>query len=174
MYKLSFLLNPKSPEDIEFHIELLKERIYATIALLAALVSIHPTQTQPIHALFVIVGTALSLWAANIIATTMSRRIILKHNNTPKHEIRRSIAKFSPLLGAGVFPALLILLSVFGVVSLSVAIFISLIGLLLFMISISFLSARAAHAGGITTLLIAVIELVVGALIIALKFYIGH
>lgn len=71
----------------EYIADLLKERIYATLALLGVLISIDPAHTNDLHAMYVICGTIISLWAASIVATQMSRRLVFQHELDHPQEI---------------------------------------------------------------------------------------
>jgi uncharacterized membrane protein YeiH len=68
----------KTEQQKEYIADLLKERIYATLALLAVLISIDTAHSSSLHAAYIISGTIISLWAASMVATQMSRRMILQ------------------------------------------------------------------------------------------------
>lgn len=158
----------------EFAAELLKERIYVTFALVAVLASINAEHISPFHAEFIVGGTIVSLWAASIVATIMSRRLVLGRNIDHDHEIRHQIRVHSPMLLALVTPLFLMTLSAMDVMSLSWAINISIFSSLLLLASWSIMSARTLGAKAIPTLVLILFQLAIGAGIIVLKIVAGH
>lgn len=160
--------------DSEYRIALLKERIYASIALLAVLVSIDTKHTTPLHADLIVGGTALSLWVASIVASRMSRRIILGHNKETQDEYQYRLSKHTPLLTTAAFPVFMIALSAFNIISLTTAVLLGIAELFLFIIIMSFRSARAIHYETLPTVLIAVLEISIGIAIVWLKLFVSH
>jgi len=160
--------------DLEFRIELLKERIYATLALLAVLWTIDPGHTSAAKAAGLIGGTALSLWVASIVAAQMSYRIVTQQLQTDRRKADRQFAQHAQLLSAAVFPLFLVGLAYIHVISLSLAIDLAIGASMLLFIGWSLLSAKALHTKRLNTLIIAGIELAVGLAIVWLKLTIGH
>lgn len=158
----------------EMAAELLKERIYATLALVAVLASISTDHVTPAQAAFIVGGTILSLWAASIVATIMSRRLIFPDNLNHEHEIRRQIRVHSPMLLALVFPLILIGLSAVGILPLVWAINTSIASSLLLLGGWSILSARALNAKKIPTIVLILLQFAIGTGIIILKIAVGH
>lgn len=154
--------------------EQMKERIYATLALLAVLVSINAAHTTALHAELIVVGTALSLWAASLMATKMSNRIILRDYPPTQYERLATFRAHSQLLLAAAFPAILIFLSYIGVMPLSFAVNGSIVFLILLMVIWSLLSARSMRYGWLQTITMALIELGLGLAVVSLKFFVGH
>lgn len=163
----------QSDKKIEFKIELLKERIYATLALLAVLVSLDPSHTSVMRAELIVGGTAVSLWLASLVAAQMSHRIVTGRIHTPQEHDRNYI-QHAPLLLAAVFPVIAIAISATGIYSLSTAVNIAIGSSILLMISWSLLSARALRAKKFTTLAVTASQLLLGLLIVAIKLQIEH
>jgi len=162
-----------SPVELEFRVELLKERIYATLALLAVLLTINPDHTTTGRAMLLVAGTAFSLWLASLIAAQMSYRIVMQRPHS-EQEASRHLASHSPLLFAAVLPLLSLLQSALGLLALSDAVNLA-IGLTVFpMIVWSLLSAKAIRAKRLPTLVIAGIELLIGLAVVLLKIKLGH
>jgi hypothetical protein len=158
---------------LEHRAGLLKERIYATIILLAVLISIDPAHNTPFEVLIIISGTTISLWAASLVASQMARRIILKKIGT-KTEIHHRLREHSPLLAAGSVPFIMSLLAVAGLMELTVAIAISIGYSILLMILWSLLSAKAMDAQKWLTLFVAGMQFAIGLGIVLLKFALEH
>jgi len=154
--------------DAEHRVELLKERIYATLALLAVLLTLDAASTSPLKASVIVLGTALSLWAASLVAGVMAYRVVMQQN-TPEHRFRRQLVLHSPLLAAAVFPLLMIGFAAAGFWSLAAAIDVAIGALMLFLLGWSLLSARALKVSRPMTLVLAVVELGLGLVIIWLK-----
>jgi hypothetical protein len=163
----------KKASSLEFRAELLKERIYATLALLAVLLTIDPGHTSPLKAAGIIGGTALSLWAASLIATSMSYRVVMQQV-VPERSLRRQLLLHSSLLAAAVFPLLTVGIAMAGFISLELAINVAIGASLLLLLSWSLLSARAMKAGWLATLILAVAELAIGLGVVGLKIAMGH
>lgn len=172
--KLHPLRQKQDRSQLDHLAEQMKERIYATLALLAVLVSIDASHTTASHAEVIVAGTALSLWAASVMATKMSNRIILRDYPPTHHERLETVRAHSQLLLAAVAPVIFIFLSYIGLVSLSFAVNGSIIFLILLMVGWSLLSARSMRYGWLQTLILAGIELGIGLAIVSLKLFVGH
>ena len=157
----------------EFRAELLKERIYATLALLAVLFTIDPSHTPPLKAAAIIACTALTLWAASLVASGMSYRVIMQEQ-APEWKIRQQFVLHSPLLLAAAFPLLTVMMAASGFTSLSTAIVVAIAASLLLLLSWSLLSARAMKAGRLATLVLTATELAIGLTIVSLKLIVNH
>ena len=164
----------KSWEEKEYIADLLKERIYATLALLAVLISINPVHSNPLHAAAIICGTIVSLWAASIVATQMSRRMIFQgavdHNKDATHQIRRH----APMLASLVFPLFMIGLAAANAITLQLALAISIASSLLLLVGWSIGSARSLNAKKFPTLILILVELAIGLGVVGLKIIVGH
>lgn len=160
--------------DLEFRIELLKERIYATLAVLAVLLTIDAHHTSPSKAAIIVAGTAVSLWIASLVAGKMSYRIVMRQPNLDRPRLDKQAAQHSQLLMAAVFPLLLILLSMAHIISLALAVNIGIGVLVLLLCGWSLMSARAIHASKVAIVITAAIELAIGFGIVWLKIAVGH
>jgi hypothetical protein len=158
----------------EFIAELLKERIYATLALLAVLISIDTEHYSALHAIYIICGTIVSLWAASIVSTQMSRRVIFQGQLDNVHETQYQLRRHAPMLASLVFPLLMIGLSAVDLISLEVAINISIASALILLMGWSIASARSLQAKKLPIFVLVVIELAIGLSIVGLKVLIGH
>lgn len=158
----------------EYIADLLKERIYATLALLAVLISIDTDHYEPLKALFLICGTILSLWAASIVATQMSRRVVFGPKLDAKAEQERQLRRHAPMLATLIFPAFMIGLSMTGIISLGVAIDVSIISALVLLATWSISSARSLSIAKVPIFLLVILELLIGLAVVGLKVVIGH
>lgn len=165
---------PQTEHEKEYVAELLKERIYATLALLAVLISIDTEHYSALHAVYIICGTIISLWAASIVATQMSRRLIfpgqLDHVQETHHQLRRH----APMLASLIFPLLMISLAAIHLISLEVAVNVSIISALILLAGWSIGSALSLKAKKLPIFILVAIELAIGLGIVALKVVIGH
>ena len=159
--------------DLEQTADLLKERIYASLALLAVLLSIDDSHTSVLSAAFAVGGTALSLWAASLISTMMARRIVHKRANT-HGEFRHQLQKHSPLLASAIFPLFMIGLAATHLIDLHAAITVALISLIISLVAWSLASARAMGAAKLGMLWLGAIEALIGLAIVALKVFVSH
>jgi general stress protein CsbA len=165
---------PKTQQQKEYVAELLKERIYATLALLAVLISIDSTHTTPLHAAYIICGTIVSLWAASIVATQMSRRVIFQGELDHSQEVHHHIRRHAPILASLVFPLMMIWLAMLHLISLAAAINVSIISALALLAGWSIGSARSLRTKKLPTLVLVVIELAIGLSIVGLKLLVEH
>lgn len=159
--------------QLEYLADLLRERIYATIALLAVLISIDTNHSSPGKAAAVVGGTAVSLWVASLVATKMSRRMVLGRADPPA-ETERQLRRHTPLLAAGIFPLMAISLAGVGIVSLSAAINGAIGASLLLMVGWSIASARAISPTKGSVIVLGAIELAVGLAVVWFKLLVGH
>lgn len=159
--------------SVEHRVSLLKERIYATIILLAVLVTINPAHTKPFNLLVVIGGTVFSVWAASIVASQMSRRIIMG-SAEGRSEARDRINEHSPLLAAGAFPLFLAGLAYVDTITVEIAVNLSLAFCLILMAAWSLLSARTIGAGRGVMIISACLQLLIGMGIVMLKVIVEH
>ncbi|MDB5167912.1 MAG: hypothetical protein JWO55_170 [Candidatus Saccharibacteria bacterium] len=165
---------PNGEKQKEYTAELLKERIYATLALLAVLISIDTTHYSPLKAGYLILGTILSLWAASIVAAIMSRRIIYHDTLNPHADSEHQLRKHAPMLASLPFPMLTIALATVGILPLSVAVNISIASVLILMMTWSILSARSLHMSKLPIFILVISELAIGLAVVGLKVVIGH
>ncbi|MGO3701718.1 MAG: hypothetical protein ACTJG2_00800 [Candidatus Saccharimonadales bacterium] len=157
----------------EYVAELLKERIYATVALLAVLISVDTNHATPLHAELIVAGTIISLWAASLLATLMSRRIVYGKANSLK-ERREQFDRHAPMLATLTLPLFVMTLSAFGLLPLTWAVNTSIVMALLPLIIWSIVSARSFGLRRIPTIILISLELAIGLGIVSLKVIVGH
>lgn len=167
---------PATPEMLEHLAENTKERIYATITLLAVIATLW--QATEIHshigAVASIAGTAIALLLATMISARMSYRAVHGKSMGLK-DYRKLIFTSSGLLIPAVVPILLVAAS--GVTewfSLKGALFTSMVVLVFSMFIFSFIAGRKIYTSLLRTLGISAIEMLLGIGVIALKVAIGE
>ena len=152
----------------EIRIELLKERIYATIVVLAELITLDGRGSSATRAALLVATTSVSLWAASLIAARMSYRVVTGRRE-PWSDARRQLIVHSPLLAASAFPLATIGLASIGAMTTDVAINSSIAACVLVLVGWSLQSARAVGASRVATAVIATLELGIGLGIVWLK-----
>ncbi|GAA5023870.1 hypothetical protein [Kitasatospora paranensis] len=100
--------------------ERLKERIYATITMIAVLVGLSAGHAGLAGALATVLTTALGLWLATVVADQQAHRTVHRRRATGR-ELRRMLYVSSPLLSCAVGPAVMIGLAALNVFALSTA-----------------------------------------------------
>ena len=98
----------------------LKERIYATITMIAVVVGLSLGDVGSLGAVATVLTTALGLWLATFVADQQAHRTVHRHLATGR-ELRRMLYVSSPLLSCAVGPAVLIALAALDVLSLDAA-----------------------------------------------------
>jgi len=166
-------LDTEAKIDPELLADTLKERIYASLALLAVLLTLDVQHASALHAAAIIFGTALSLWAASFISSRMAKRLVFGSRPEAAHSQRDS-QKHAPLLASAALPLLLVGASGIGLFSLEQAITMSIGAILLTLILWSLAAARSVHASRLISLLLASIMLLIGLGVVALKAWVSH
>ncbi|MER5726890.1 hypothetical protein ABT084_00815 [Streptomyces sp. NPDC002138] len=154
--------------------ERLKERIYASLTLLAVLVGLaqggHPTHRG---AAVSVVVTALGLWLATLVADVQAHPVA--HGRRPTvREVRRALFTSSPLLTCAVGPVLLIGLSAAGVMELTTALWISVGSEVVALALWGFVGGRRVGAGPVRALVTAALNTAIGLGVVAVKLLAGH
>lgn len=101
-------------------VDRLKERIYATITMIAVVVGLSFGDVSSLGAVATVLTTALGLWLAAFVADQQAHRTVHGHLATG-HELRRMLYVSSPLLSCAAGPAVLIALAALDVLSLDAA-----------------------------------------------------
>ncbi|MFE5816204.1 hypothetical protein [Streptomyces sp. NPDC056479] len=168
-----------SPENLAHgHVdgarERLKERIYASLTLLAVLVGLaqssHPTRTGSAVA---VVATALGLWLASLVADLQAYPVA--HGRPARlPEIRHTLFTSSPLLTSAVGPLLLVGLSALGAMELTTALWISVGSEVAALAAWGFAGGRRVGAGPFSSLIAAVLNAGIGLGVVAVKLLAGH
>ncbi|MFE9839108.1 hypothetical protein ACFYP4_28820 [Streptomyces sp. NPDC005551] len=103
-------------------VDRLKERIYATITMIAVVVGLSFGDVSAPGAVATVLTTAVGLWLAALVADQQAHRTVHRHPATAR-ELRRMLYVSSPLLSCAVGPAVLIGLAALDVLSLDAALF---------------------------------------------------
>lgn len=154
--------------------ERLKERIYASLTLLAVLVGLaqggHSTHTG---ALVSVVVTALGLWLATLVADLQAHPVA--HGRRPSSsDIRHTLFTSSPLLTSAVGPVLLIGLSAAGAAELTTALWISVGSEIAALALWGFAGGRRAGAGRLRATVTSALNTVIGLGVVFVKLLAGH
>lgn len=151
--------------------EMLRERIYATITLLAVVAALwqHPDEHQPLGAIGVILGTVVALWLATLVAARISYTAV--HGNgayiEPKYLEASKAA--SGLLTPATAPIVFILLSTTGIFSLKVALLIGVISLLASLFFFSVMSGSRVTDSRVKLLVFSAMQTLIGIGVVLLK-----
>jgi hypothetical protein len=163
------------PEKLEHIAENMKERIYATLTLLAVIAALW--QTADHHTVMgtvaSVLGTATALWLATLIAARMSYRAVHAKRMTT-HDYRKILFTSSGLFAPAILPTLLVFLSATGVFSLKTALFSSMVVLSLSLFAFSFSAGRRIYGNGFRLFFISALEMLLGVGVILLKLAVGE
>jgi hypothetical protein len=161
-------------EVLEYVAENMKERIYATITLLALIVALW--QTAGDHSVWgsmaSIVGTVFALWLATLISSRISHRAV-HGKSMASRDLGRLAFTSSGLFVPAIVPTLLVFVSTTGVMSLKTAFMAGAVALLLSLFLLSFTAGRKIYASPLRLLLVSTAEMSVGVGVILLKLAIG-
>ena len=160
-----------SDDDRAFVAEMLRERIYATITLLAVVAALwqHPDEHQPLGAIGVILGTVVALWLATLVAARISYTAVhgsMVHKE-PKY-LEASKAASGLLIPAST-PILFILLSMTSLFSLKTALFIGVISLLASLFFFSVMSGSRVTDSKVKLLFFSAMQTLIGVGVVLLK-----
>ena len=157
-------------EQRALYAEIVRERIYATITLLAVLVTLwrHPADHSVGGVIGTIVGTVVALWLATIIAARMSYRM-LHGQNVLEPKYKEVVESARGLLMPAGAPTFFVLLALIHVVSLQTALFMSVASLVLSLFFFSMLAWRQSSDSLAKVLLYSLLQMGLGAAVVALK-----
>ena len=164
----------KNTERMEFLADLLKERIYATFALIAVLVSIDAEHTTPLHAVLFVAGTIISLWAASIIASQMSQRLVFQDTKNHDRELRVSLLRHSPMLYTLPLPLLLIAMAQVNIIDLQDSLHLSLAASFLLFSIWTIRSVKTIQANKLAIGLLILLQALFIIGTISLKVFVSH
>lgn len=155
--------------------ENMRERIYATITLLAVIAA--HWQTVSHHSVrgtvLAIAGAVVALWMATLISARMSYRAV--HGKIVEStEYRRIMFTSAGLLAPAVTPIILVLLAVTGLYSLATALLLSMVVLLLSLFLFSFSAGLKIYTSKWRLLAVSLLEMAVGIGVIVLKLLVGE
>lgn len=150
--------------------ELLRERIYSTITLLAVMVVLlrHSDEYSALTVAGSIAGTVGALWLATLIASRMSYRIAHNDEEVELH-YRKSVEAASGLLVPAGAPVFFVLISMTGLIELRTALTASIALLVLSLFAFSLLSGRKVASSRIELLLYSVLQMGLGLAVVLLK-----
>ena len=164
-------LRNMSDDDRALVAEILRERIYATITLLAVVATLwqHPDEHKPLGAIGIIMGTVVALWLATLVAARISYTAVHGHkvHNEPKYLEASKAA--SGLLTPASAPIVFILLSMTGAFSLKVALLIGIVSLLASLFFFSVMSGSRVADSKIKLIVFSVMQTLIGVGIVLLK-----
>jgi hypothetical protein len=165
----------QSRVSLELTAENMKERIYATITLIAVIITLW--QTSDHHtakgAIASILGTSTALWLATLVSARVSHHVV-KGKSMTAGELRKLFFASSGLFAPAFLPVLLIVLSRNGWMSLETALLVSIITLLLSLFALSFMAARRIYKSPLQLIFISSLELLVGIGVVLLKLAVGE
>ncbi|MGW3991747.1 hypothetical protein [Streptomyces sp. NPDC004830] len=151
----------------------LKERIYATITMIAVVVGLSLGDVESLGALATVLTTALGLWLAAFVADQQAHRTVHRRFATGR-ELRRMLYVSSPLLSCAVGPALLIGLAALDVLpldtALSAAAGVAVVSLFLW----GCLGGLRMGGGVPTAILAGVVDAAIGVAVALVKAAAGH
>ena len=150
--------------------EILRERIYATITLLAVMVTLwqHSEEHSVIGAIGIIFGTVIALWLATMIAARMSYRIVHERGEANEKSWEASESARG-LLTPACAPIFFVFLSLIGLLELKTALLIGVISLVLSLFLFSLYSGRRSSDSWMKILLYSLLQLALGVGVVALK-----
>lgn len=164
------------PVEMREHVaENMKERIYATITLLAVMSALW--QAADHHTVLGVIasigGTAVALWLATLISARVSYRAVYGESMGRK-KLARLLFTSSGLYIPVIIPTLFILVSSTGMLSLRNALLGGIVALLLSLFTLSFVAGRRIYTSMMRVILISILEMLLGVGVIALKLAVGQ
>ncbi|MFH9725821.1 hypothetical protein ACH4M4_23080 [Streptomyces sp. NPDC017254] len=153
--------------------ERLKERIYATITMIAVIVGLSFGDAGPAGAAATVLTTALALWLAAFAADQQAHRTVHRGFATGR-ELRRMLYVSSPLLTCAVAPGVMIALSALGAMSLSAALRTAVFLAVASLFAWGFVGGLRMGGGRILAVLAGLVDAVLGVAIALVKVSAGH
>ena len=153
--------------------ELLRERIYSTITLLAVMVVMwqHPGSHSALGVIGAIIGTVGALWLATLIASRMSYRIVHDNKELESH-YRKASAAASGLLAPAAAPIFFVIVSMPGLIDLKTALLLSVVVLVLSLFLFSLVSGRKIANSRLSLFFYSMMQLALGLAVVALKLFV--
>jgi hypothetical protein len=151
--------------------EMLRERIYATITLLAVVAALwqHPDEHQPLGAIGVILGTVVALWLATLVAARISYTAVHGNGVYKEPKYLEASKAASGLLTPATAPIVFILLSTTGIFSLKAALLIGVISLLASLFFFSVMSGSRVTDSRVKLLVFSAMQTLIGIGVVLLK-----
>lgn len=152
----------------------LKERIYATITMIAVVVALaEDNSIGHLDAVSTIIGTAVGVWLATLVADQQAHRVI-HHRVARGEELRRMLYTSSPVLLSAAGPLAFTGLSALGVMSLHVALLTAIGVELAGLFGWGMLGGLRLGGGLLAAGVAGAADLVIGVVIVAVKVAAGH
>ena len=158
------------PEKRQEFAEHLRERIYATLTLLAVMVVLwqHPEEHSVWGVIGIILGTVVALWLATIIAARMSYRMV--HDTSElEPKFREVVSSASGLLAPAGVPVFFVLLAMLQVMSMKWALSIGILSLVLSLFFFSLYAGRKSSDSLTKILLYSILQMALGVGVVLLK-----
>ncbi|WP_405794266.1 hypothetical protein [Streptomyces longwoodensis] len=154
--------------------ERLKERIYASLTVLAVLIGLvegrHVDHTGAVLAVAV---TALGLWSATLVADLQARPVA-HGRRLDRDDIRHVLFTSSPLLSVAVGPIVLVGLSAAGVLELRTALWVAIGTEVAALAAWGYLGGRRIGSGPLRATVTAALNTLIGLVVVAVKLLAGH
>ncbi|MEV5568404.1 hypothetical protein AB0L06_00020 [Spirillospora sp. NPDC052269] len=159
---------------VEIATERLKERIYATITMIAVTAGLAlGGHVGPAGAALSVVGTAVGLWLATLVSDGQAHMTV--HGSRPdRHGMLRSLYITSPLLLSAVSPLLLIGVAALGLMQLRTALLTAVVLDVLSLFIWGYVGGRRLGGRPIVALVAGVLDLLIGAVVVGVKLLAGH
>lgn len=152
----------------------LKERIYATITLVAVVVTLAEAEaTDHAEAAFTVASTALGVWLATLVADEQAHRA-MSGRGASRAEIRTAMYVSSPLLLSAVGPLVLIGMSAMGVMVLVTALLISAVVEVASLFLLGWQTGLRMGNGPLSAFVSGLLDTAIGAFVVAVKLLAGH
>jgi len=160
-----------SDDERAFVAEMLRERIYATITLLAVVAALwqHPDEHRPLGAIGIILGTVIALWLATLVAARISYTAVHGHKVHKEPKYLEASKAASGLLAPASAPIAFILLSMTGIFSLKVGLLIGVISLLASLFFFSVMSGSRVADSKIKLIVFSIMQTLIGVGVVLLK-----
>jgi ABC-type phosphate/phosphonate transport system permease subunit len=160
---------------LEYVAENMKERIYATITLLAVIVALWQTSSE--HSIggsvASILGTVTALWLATLISSRISHRAVHGKSLTTR-DLAKITFTSSGLFVPAILPTIFVLVSSTKVMTLKTAFMAGIVALLLSLFVLSFTAGRRIYTSPVRLFVVSLGEMAIGIGVILLKLAIGE
>ncbi|MFI1965417.1 hypothetical protein ACH429_15110 [Streptomyces pathocidini] len=162
------------PPVAETEAQRLKERIYATITMLAVVVGL--TEWDDLtyaDTMAVIVATALGLWLASLVADAQAHRAI-HARRARRQELRRMLHVSSPLLLSAVGPLVMTGLAALGVFDLDDALLLAAGVETASLFAWGYIGGRRVGGNPLVALVAGGLDMAIGLFVASVKLAAGH
>lgn len=153
----------------------MKERIYASITLLAVIAA----QLQAAHehtargVLVSIIGTVIALWLATMIAANIAHKAV--HGTAmPERDYRKEAFAASGIFVPAIVPAIFVTASWLNFIELKTALIAGIVALLVALVALSYVGTRRVYENKLQVVIVGVLELLLGAGVVLLKLTLGE